>query len=67
MAKYLIEASYSQAGLKGVIKDGGTGRKKIRFTSHSAPATYTRSWMLLTTSRRQHLHWQSGGPVSRHT
>ncbi|HEY8813846.1 MAG TPA: GYD domain-containing protein [Candidatus Dormibacteraeota bacterium] len=29
MAKYLVEASYSQAGLKGVIKDGGTGRKKV--------------------------------------
>jgi uncharacterized protein with GYD domain len=28
MAKYLIEASYSQAGLKALIKDGGTGRKK---------------------------------------
>jgi uncharacterized protein with GYD domain len=27
MAKYLIEASYSQAGLKMLIKDGGTGRK----------------------------------------
>jgi uncharacterized protein with GYD domain len=29
MAKYLIEASYSQAGLKALIKDGGTGRKKV--------------------------------------
>ena len=28
MAKYLIEASYSQAGLKALVKDGGTGRKK---------------------------------------
>jgi len=27
MAKYLIEASYSQAGIKGVIKEGGTGRR----------------------------------------
>jgi uncharacterized protein with GYD domain len=27
MAKYLVEASYSQAGLKGLIKDGGTGRR----------------------------------------
>jgi uncharacterized protein with GYD domain len=27
MAKYLIEASYSQAGLKQLIKDGGTGRR----------------------------------------
>ena len=26
MAKYLVEASYSQAGLKGLLKDGGTGR-----------------------------------------
>ena len=29
MAKYLIEASYSQAGLKALVKDGGTGRKKV--------------------------------------
>jgi len=28
MAKFLIEASYSQAGLKALVKDGGTGRKK---------------------------------------
>ena len=28
MAKYLIEASYSQAGLKALVKDGGTGRRK---------------------------------------
>jgi uncharacterized protein with GYD domain len=25
--KYLIEASYSQAGLKALVKDGGTGRR----------------------------------------
>jgi uncharacterized protein with GYD domain len=36
MAKYLIEASYSQAGLKGVIKDGGTGRKKVVETAVKA-------------------------------
>jgi uncharacterized protein with GYD domain len=29
MAKYLVEASYSQAGLKAVIKDGGTGRRAV--------------------------------------
>src|ERR1700704_5074616 len=29
MAKYLVEASYSQAGLKGLIKDGGTGRRAV--------------------------------------
>jgi uncharacterized protein with GYD domain len=29
MAKYLIEAAYSQAGLKALVKDGGTGRKKV--------------------------------------
>jgi uncharacterized protein with GYD domain len=29
MAKYLIEASYSQLGLKGLIKDGGTGRRAV--------------------------------------
>ena len=29
MPKYLIEASYSQVGLKALVKDGGTGRKKI--------------------------------------
>ncbi|HEX3509433.1 MAG TPA: GYD domain-containing protein [Candidatus Dormibacteraeota bacterium] len=29
MAKYLVEASYSQAGLKAVIKDGGTGRRGV--------------------------------------
>ena len=28
MAKYLIEAAYSQAGLKALVKDGGTGRRK---------------------------------------
>ena len=28
MAKYLIEASYSQEGLKTLVKDGGTGRRK---------------------------------------
>ncbi|HXC78594.1 MAG TPA: GYD domain-containing protein [Candidatus Acidoferrum sp.] len=29
MAKYLIEASYSQAGLKALVKDGGTGRRAV--------------------------------------
>ena len=29
MAKYLIEASYSQAGLKALVRDGGTGRRKV--------------------------------------
>ena len=28
MAKYLIEVSYTVEGLKGLLKDGGTGRKK---------------------------------------
>ncbi|HEY8839158.1 MAG TPA: GYD domain-containing protein [Candidatus Dormibacteraeota bacterium] len=27
MPKYLIEASYSQEGLKGLVKDGGSGRR----------------------------------------
>jgi uncharacterized protein with GYD domain len=27
MAKYLLEGSYSADGLKGVLKDGGSGRK----------------------------------------
>lgn len=27
MAKYLIEAGYSLEGLKGLVKDGGTGRR----------------------------------------
>jgi uncharacterized protein with GYD domain len=27
MAKYLIEAAYSQEGLKGLVKDGGSGRR----------------------------------------
>jgi uncharacterized protein with GYD domain len=27
MAKYLIQASYSIEGMKGVVKDGGTGRR----------------------------------------
>jgi len=27
MAKYLIEASYSHEGLKGLVKDGGSGRR----------------------------------------
>jgi uncharacterized protein with GYD domain len=29
MAKYLIEASYSQVGLQALVRDGGTGRKKV--------------------------------------
>jgi uncharacterized protein with GYD domain len=28
MAKYLIQASYTPDGLKGVVKDGGTGRRE---------------------------------------
>jgi len=28
MAKYLVEASYTEAGLKGIVKSGGTARKK---------------------------------------
>ena len=28
MAKYLVEASYTQEGLKGIVKSGGTARKK---------------------------------------
>ena len=27
MAKYLIQASYSVEGMKGVLKEGGTGRR----------------------------------------
>ena len=27
MAKYLIQASYSHEGIKGLTKDGGTGRR----------------------------------------
>src|SRR5260370_33657406 len=27
MAKYLIEAAYAHEGLKGLIKEGGTGRR----------------------------------------
>ena len=27
MAKYLIQATYSQEGIKGLSKDGGTGRR----------------------------------------
>ena len=27
MSKFLFRASYTQAGIQGVIKDGGTGRK----------------------------------------
>ena len=27
MPKYLIEAAYSHEGLKGLVKDGGSGRK----------------------------------------
>ncbi len=29
MAKYLIEASYSQLGLRALVKDGGTGRRAV--------------------------------------
>ncbi len=28
MAKYLFHGSYTQAGIQGVFKDGGTGRRK---------------------------------------
>jgi uncharacterized protein with GYD domain len=27
MAKYLVEASYTHEGLKGLLKEGGTGRR----------------------------------------
>jgi uncharacterized protein with GYD domain len=29
MAKYLIKATYSAEGAKGVLKEGGTGRKDV--------------------------------------
>ena len=28
MAKYLFHGSYTQAGIEGVLKDGGSGRRK---------------------------------------
>jgi hypothetical protein len=28
VAKYLFHGSYTQAGIQGVLKDGGTGRRK---------------------------------------
>jgi uncharacterized protein with GYD domain len=28
MPKYLFQASYTQAGLKGLLKEGGTGRRE---------------------------------------
>jgi len=28
MAKYMIQANYTSEGLKGLLKDGGTGRRK---------------------------------------
>ena len=28
MAKYLFHGSYTESGIKGVLKDGGTGRRK---------------------------------------
>lgn len=28
MAKYLFHGSYTQAGIQGVLKDGGSGRRK---------------------------------------
>jgi uncharacterized protein with GYD domain len=28
MAKYLFHGSYTQAGIQGVLKDGGTGRRR---------------------------------------
>jgi uncharacterized protein with GYD domain len=28
MAKYLFHGSYTQAGIQGVLRDGGTGRRK---------------------------------------
>ena len=35
MAKYMIKASYTADGLKGVMKDGGTGRVKAVETALS--------------------------------
>ena len=29
MAKYLIRGSYTLDGIKGVLKDGGTGRRRV--------------------------------------
>ena len=29
MAKYLIQANYSSEGLKGLLKEGGTSRRKV--------------------------------------
>jgi uncharacterized protein with GYD domain len=28
MGHYLIKASYTQSGIQGVLKDGGSGRRK---------------------------------------
>jgi uncharacterized protein with GYD domain len=36
MPKYLIEASYSHEGLKGLVKDGGSGRKAAVETAAKA-------------------------------
>ncbi len=30
MAKYLIEASYTADGVKGLLKDGGSARREAR-------------------------------------
>ncbi len=29
MAKYLVQASYSQSGTQGLLKDGGTSRREV--------------------------------------
>jgi len=36
MAKYMIQANYSSDGLKGLLKDGGSSRRK-RSTSWLLP------------------------------
>ena len=32
MAKYLVQASYTAEGVKGLLKDGGSGRRKVATT-----------------------------------
>ncbi len=44
MAKYMIEASYTQDGVKGLFKEGGTGRRTaIETAAKGLVARWSRS------------------------
>lgn len=50
MAKYLVEASYSAEGLKGLIKETGKGREAA-----------IGKWIAASGGKLDSLHWSLGG------